>query len=306
MGGINCKSQISKPQSPVKLLFLIYCFLMPAAVSAQTTLYYNWSGYPLAIYEQPSVKARVLEKIPTGQPVKIISNLSDPVYTIYLSYYGDTTRMNGVGEAETSSGNFYPLKTSWVKVTGRQATGYTLQGFLSRIPYRRLHKRNEADNYAEIPVAEALRIYFGKPVSYRKQELKKETKEEIHFVEQYRFAGGITYKALQQYVEKDGPGGEEHRIFLPDVSVPEAVLLLLEITRANTFRPEERKSVNKIKSLYDFFSWWYQPGQYDEKGNSVIDKNRIDFEYNAEGGSSSASFIKKNGGVEIVYAYGGC
>ncbi|MCF3110356.1 hypothetical protein LL912_16345 [Niabella sp. CC-SYL272] len=55
-----------------------------------------------------------------------------------------------------------------------------------------------------------------------------------------------------------------------------------------------------------FFSWWYQPNQYDEKGNRIKDKNRIDFEYYAEGGSSGASFIKKNGGVEIIYAYGGC
>ncbi|MCF3110357.1 hypothetical protein LL912_16350 [Niabella sp. CC-SYL272] len=226
---------------------------MPAAVSAQTTPYYNWSGYPLAIYEQPSVKARVLEKVPAGQTVKIISSLSDPGYTIYLSYYGDTTRMTGVGEAETSAGNFYPLKTSWVKVTGRQATGYTPLGFLSRIPYKKLSKGNEADDYTEVPLAEALSTFFGKPVFYRKQELKKETKEEIHFVEQYRFTGGITYSALQQYVEKDGPGGEEHRIFLPDASIPEAVLFLLEITRAQTFRPEDRKSVNSVKSRYDFF-----------------------------------------------------
>jgi len=280
---------------------------MPAMVSAQTARYYNWSGFPLEIYETPSVKAKTLEKIPVGQAVKIIPGSNDPAYTIYLSYYGDTTSpKKEVADEINNAGSFYPLKTSWVKVAGKQATGYTLQGFLSRIPYKRLRKDNEADNYVEIPVAAALRTFFGKPVFYRKQELEKETKEEIHFVEQYRFAGGVTYNALQQYVEKDGPGGEEHRIFLPNASLHEAVLFLLEITNASAFRSEGKKTVNKIKSRYDFFSWWYQPNQYDEKGNNVKDKNRVDFEYYAEGGSSSASFVKKNGGIEIIYAYGGC
>ncbi|MBO9593852.1 MAG: hypothetical protein J7599_13175 [Niabella sp.] len=291
----------------MKLLFLIYSFLMPAVVGAQTALYYNWSGFPLEIYEAPSVKAKVLEKIPVGQTVKIIPGTNGPAYTIYLSYYGDTTSLKREGTAEiNNAGSFYPLKTTWVKVTGKQAAGYTLLGFLSRMPHKRLHKDQEADNYVEIPVAAALKTFFGKPVFYRKQELKKETKEEIHFVEQYRFAGGVTYNALRQYVEKDGPGGEEHRIFLPDASLHEAVLFLLEITNAAAYRPEGKKNANKIKSRYDFFSWWYQPNPIDEKGNTVKDKNRVDFEYYAEGGSSSASFIKKNGGVEIVYSYGGC
>lgn len=291
----------------MKLLFFICCFWLSVVAGAQTTSYYNWAGYPLAIYEQPSVKAKILEKVPVGQMVKMLPGLNEPAYTIYLSYYGDTAKLEkGMADAVNNTGSFYPLKTSWVKVSGRQATGYTPLGFLSRISYKRLYTRNDANSYAAIPVADALKIFFGKPVFYRKEELKKDTKEEIHFVERYRFAGGIVYSGLQQYVEKDGPGGEEHRIFLPRAAIPEAVLFLLEITRANAFRPEERKSVSPVKSLYDFFYWWYQPDQYDEKGNNIRDKNRIDFEYYAEGGSSSVSFIKKNGGVEIVYSYGGC
>lgn|GEM_PF-3376470 len=292
----------------MKILFFIYCFLLSAVAGAQSASYYNWSGYPLAVYEQPSVKAKILGKIPVGQKVEVISGSKAPAYTIYLSYYGDTASQKKETSGEiNNTGSFYPLRTSWVKITGKQTAGYVPRGFLSRIPPKALYQKDETDHRdLEISLRRAMKVYFGRALSYKKQKLAKQSTEEIHFAEHYLFPGKVTYTVTQQYVEKDGPGGEEHRIFLPNTSLHEAVLFLLEITNAGSFRPEEKKSVNTIKSRYDFFSWWYQPNQYDEKGNSVNDKNRIDFEYYAEGGSSSASFIQKSGGVEIVYAFGGC
>ncbi|MBZ4189041.1 hypothetical protein [Niabella beijingensis] len=289
----------------MKAVFYICCFLFSVAAQAQPQ-YYNWSGFPLPVYERPSAAAGIVERIPAGNPVNVIPGTAGPSYTIYLSYYGDTSVHKKEEGNLNPVGSFYPLKTTWVKVQGARGTGYVPLGLLSHIPYKPLYKKSESQDYQDIPVLDALKTYFGKPLSYRKQELEKQAKEEIHFTEQYRFTGGITYRVLQQYAEEGGPGGDEHRIFLPHTSLSEAVLFLLEITRGTRIQPEEQKSVNKIKSLYDSFSWWYQPEQYNDAGEPVKEKNRIDFEYASEGGSTGATFLIRDQGVEIIYSYGGC
>ena len=44
-----------------------------------------------------------------------------------------------------------------------------------------------------------------------------------------------------------------------------------------------------------FFSWWYQPVNYDDEGNEIKASNIYNFQYNSEGGGSGVKFTKKKG-----------
>ncbi|WP_114792416.1 hypothetical protein U0035_17115 [Niabella yanshanensis] len=285
---------------------LISVLLLPFAGIAQTKTWYNWKGFPLEVFERPDIKSRQIGSIAGGGKVEVAEFSRTNTFPVYLCYYGDTvtTRVEQYSDNEK---HVYTLKSEWAKVVYNNKEGYVPAAFLVHIPLKPIHKKKTSDEYSpDLPVIDALKEYLGKPLSYKKHQLEKQDKDEIHFSESYSFSGGYTYKAVQQYMEEGGAGGETHTLFLPSFSLHEAVLFLLELQNAGTYRPDEVKSFNKLKSSYDYFRWWYQPVNYDDEGNEVKAAGIYNFQYNSEGGGSGVKFTQKKGGVEVEYSFGGC
>ncbi|MCH5717271.1 SH3 domain-containing protein [Niabella hibiscisoli] len=279
---------------------------MPFIGSAQTKTWYNWKGFPLEVFEKPDVKSRQIGTLAKGSKVDVVEFNKNSFFPIYLCYYGDTVTTRPEQYADNEK-HVYTLKSEWAKVVHNNKEGYVPAAFLVHIPIKTIHKKKTSDEYIpDIPISDALKGYLGKPLTYKKQQLEKQDKDEIHFSESYTFNGGYTYKAVQQYMEEGGAGGETHTLFLPSFSLHEAVLFLLELQNARAYRPEDVKSFNKLKSAYDYFSWWYQTVNYDDDGNEVKSANMYNFQYNSEGGGSGVKFIQKKDGVEVEYSFGGC
>jgi hypothetical protein len=290
----------------MKHLFIFF-MLLPFLGIAQIKTWYNWKGYPLEVFEKPDRKSRQIGTLGKGSKVEVVEFDSNARHLpIYLCYYGDTVTTRTEQYADNDK-HVYTLRSDWAKVVYNNKAGYVPAAFLVHIPIRPIHKKKTSDEYIpDVPIIDALKEYLGKPLSYKKQQLEKQDKNEIHFSETYTFNGGYTYKAVQQYMEEGGAGGEVHTIFLPGFRLHEAVLFLLELQHASGYRPEEVKSFNHLKSSYDYFSWWYQPVNYDDEGNEVKTPGIYSFQYNSEGGGSGVKFTLKKGGVEVEYSFGGC
>lgn len=285
---------------------LSFLIIWPLTGFAQTKTWYNWKGFPLEIFERPDIKSKQIGSIARGRKVDVLEFSKPQLFPIYLCYYGDTVTTRPEPYTENEK-HVYTLKSAWAKVLYDNKEGYTPAAFLVHIPIRPIHQKNTTDEYTpDIPIIDALKGYFGRPLSHKKQELEKQDKEEIHFSEQYTFSGGYTYKVLQQYVEEGGAGGETHTLFLPSFSLHEAILFLLELQNARAYRPEDVKSFNKLKSAYDYFGWWYQRVSYDNDGNEIRPPDIYNFEYNSEGGGSGVKFTQKKDGVVVEYSFGGC
>lgn len=285
---------------------LIFVLLLPFVGIAQTKAWYNWKGLSLEVFERPDIKSRQIGSLARGSKVDVAEFSRANSFPIYLCYFGDTVTTR-VEQYTDNEKHVYTLKSEWAKVIYNNKTGYVPAAFLSKLPYKTIYRNNADDHRDEVvSMLKGLKIYFGKPLTYKKQQLEKQDKNEIHFSETYTFNGGYTYKVVQQYMEEGGAGGETHTIFLPGLQLHEAVLFLLELENASSYRPEEIKSFNPLKSSYDYFSWWYQPVNYDDEGNEVKAAGVYNFQYNSEGGGSGVKFTKKKDGVEIEYSFGGC
>lgn len=285
---------------------LIFVLVLPFVAIAQTKTWYNWKGYPLEVFERPDIKSKPIGSIAKGGKVGVVEFSKTNLFPIYLCYYGDTVTTR-VEQYTDNEKHVYTLKSEWAKVVYNNKEGYVPAAFLVHMPIKPVHKKKTSDEYVpDIPIVDALKGYFGKPLSYQKQQLEKQDKNEIHFSETYTFNAGYTYKAVQQYMEEGGAGGEVHTVFLPGFQLHEAILFLLELQNARAYRPEDVKSFNKLRSAYDYFSWWYQPVNYDDEGNEVKAAGVYNFQYNSEGGGSGVKFTKKKDGVEIEYSFGGC
>jgi hypothetical protein len=285
---------------------LIFVLLLPLMGIAQIKTWYNWKGFSLGIFEKPDIKSRQIGSLPAGSKVDVVAFNKAKFFPVYLCYYGDTitTRPEQYTNNEK---HVYTLQSDWAKVRYNNKEGYVPAAFLVHIPIKPIHKKKASDEYTpDLPIIDALKGYLGKPLSYKKQQLEKQDKNEIHFSETYTFNAGYTYKAVQQYMEEGGAGGEVHTIFLPGFQLHEAVLFLLELQNASSYRPKEVKSLNQLKSQYDYFSWWYQPVNYDDEGNEIKTSNIYNFQYNSEGGGSGVKFTQTKGGVEVEYSFGGC
>ncbi len=285
---------------------LALLILLPLLSLAQTKTWYNWKGFPLEVFEKPDVKSRQIGTLAKGSKVDVVEFNKARFFPIYLCYYGDTVTTRPEQYADNEK-HVYTLKSEWAKVVHNNKEGYVPAAFLVHIPIKTIHKKKSSDVYTpDVPIIDALKGYLGKPLSYKKQQLEKQDKEEIHFSERYTFSGGYTYKVVQQYMDDTGAGGETHTLFLPSFSLHEAVLFLLELQNARAYRPEDVKSFNKLKSAYDYFSWWYQTLNYDDEGNEVKAANIHNFQYNSEGGGTGVKFTQKKDGVEVEYSFGGC
>lgn len=285
---------------------LFFFILLPFTGFSQTKTWYNWKGFALEVFEKPDIKSRQIGSVVKGGKVDIVEFGAVKNFPVYLCYYGDTVTTRAEQYADNEK-HVYTLKSEWSKIAYNSKEGYVPAAFLVHIPVKPIHKKKTSEEYIpDIPIIDALKGYLGKPLSYKKQQLEKQDKDEIHFSESYTFTGGFTYKAVQQYMEEGGAGGEEHTIFLPGFRLHEAVLFLLELQNARAYRPEDVRSFNKLKSSYDYFSWWYQPVNYDEEGNEIKAPNMYNFQYNSEGGGSGVNFTQKKGGVEVEYSFGGC
>jgi len=287
----------------VKFIFSLL-LLFPVALTAQDKTFFNWKGNALEVFEKPDTKSKVLGKIRKGAKVDVTGTATG-VFPVYLSYYGDTVTAKK-DENDFNERAYYTMKSAWAKVKFNSITGFVPEVYLSRLEQKKLPEQEEYKEDVN-RVLEGLEIYFGKPVSHKKEELEKQDSMEIHSSETYQFANKVHYIWEQQYFEDSGAGGETHTIFLPGFKLNEAVLFLLQITGADTFHPENVRSFNKLKSSYDNFSWWYQPVYYNDNGELVKSPyGHYRFYYEAEGGGSSAVFTEKDGGIEIEYGYGAC
>ncbi|WP_460686323.1 hypothetical protein [Niabella aquatica] len=288
---------------PGKYMFSLL-LLFPFALMAQDKIFFNWKGNALEVFEKPDVKSKLLGKIAKGASVEVTGTVAG-IFPVYLSYYGDTVTAKKE-EHDFNERAYYTMKSAWVKVKCNNTTGFVPDAYLSRLEQKKLPVTEEY-NEGVNRVLECLEIYFGKPGAYKKDELEKQDSMEVHTSETYHFAGKVHYIWVQQYFEDSGAGGETHTIFLPGFKLNEAVLFLLQVTGAETFRPGNVKSFNKLKSSYDNFSWWYQPVSYNDDGVLIkAPDGQYRFYYETEGSGSSAAFTEKDGGIEIVYGYGEC
>ncbi len=284
----------------------IFLLLLPLTGFAQTKTWYNWKGSSLEVFERPDIKSRQMGSLARGSKVEVVAFNKANLFPVYLCYYGDTATTRPEPYTENEK-HVYTLKSEWAKVTYNNKEGYVPAAFLVHIPTKPIHQKKTTDGYTpDMPVIDALKGYLGKPLSYKKQQLEKQDKDEIHFSEKYTFTGGYTYKVVQQYVEDGGAGGETHTLFLPSFSLHESILFLLELQNARRYRPDGIQSFNKLKSSYDYFSWWYQTVNYDGDGNEIKASNIYNFQYNSEGGGSGVKFTLKKDGVEVEYSFGGC
>lgn len=285
---------------------LFFFILFPFVSFAQTKTWYNWKGFPLEIFERPDIKSRQIGSLAKGSKVDVVEFNKAKFFPIYLCYYGDTVTIRPE-QYTNNEKHVYTLQSEWAKVVISGKEGYVPAAYLVHLPLKAIHRKKTADNYTpETPIIDALKGYLGKPLTYKKQQLEKQDKNEIHFSESYTFNGGYIYKAVQQYMEEGGAGGEVHTIFLPGFRLHEAVLFLLELQNASSYRPEGVKSFNRLKSSYDYFSWWYQPVNYDVDGNEIKASDIFAFQYNSEGSGTGVKFTQKKNGVEVEYSFGGC
>lgn len=286
---------------PVVMLF----FLMAANALFAQQIFYNWSSDNLPVYKQPSLASVKVGSLKIGQKVVVDKNATNTAMVVYVGNFGDTSKVwnDGMyGDDQKQQSWIYKLKLPWVKLSGASVNGYVPLGFLSSLPYKKYQTATNSD----ASFVGYLNGFFGSPVSSKKEELEKDSSIEIHKVVRYNYKNGARYSFEEYYVELDGAGGDTHTIFIPGINLHEAMLLMLNITKMDFDVAPEAKRANRIRSNYDYFSWLYNSSTKDDEGNNIDLNKSFRFYYYQEGGSSQLDFNLKDGGVEIVYSYGGC
>lgn len=286
---------------PALLLFFL---TIGSSLLAQQTLY-NWSGNDLPVFKQPSLSGPKISSLKIGQQVTVDKSATNAAMVVYVGNFGDTGKIwnDGMyGDDQKQQSWVYKLKLPWVKLSGGSADGYVPLAFLSSLPYKKYQPATNSD----ASFARYLNGFFGLPVSSKKEELKKDSITEIHRIATYTYKNGARYSFEENYLEEDGPGGDTHTIFIPGINLHEAMLLVLNITKMDFDIAHETKRVNRIRSNYDYFSWLYNSATIDAEGKKVDMHKSFRFFHYQEGGSSQLNFNLKDGGVEIVFSYGGC
>lgn len=288
--------------------FKLYLFLIFALWTfksfAQNRILYNWKGSTLVLREQGNAGSKALINIPKGASVLEIAGSSDVVpFNVVLSYYGSMSKAER-GDYEQLGASWYSLKGYWIKVTYAGKSGYVPNLLLSRLPD--LYPKKNVVGIEKVAPA-YLASFFGSPVSIKKKDLPKQTKEEINYEQTYIYKNGSYYKLSLSYAEEGGAGGEEHLLFLKGLNKHESILLMLKLISSNSNLSEAEIGLKKRSlshSLYDQFSWWYNKNLgKEERVERNIDQ---EFYYSQEGGSETLTIKETKDGTIIAYSFGGC
>jgi hypothetical protein len=288
----------------LELYFAFIFALCTVKTVAQNRILYNWKGSNLILREQPNSGGKAIINIPRGAAVQDIGDRMElSAFNVVLSYYGSMSKAER-GDYEQLGASWYNLKGNWVKVSYGGKSGYVPDLFLSRLPD--LYPKKHIVAIEKVAPA-YLASFFGPPVSNKKKQLPKQTKEEINYEQIYTYKNGSYYKLSLGYAEEGGAGGEEHLLYLKGLNKHEAILLMLKLITGNSNLSDAeigQKKRSLTKSLYDKFSWWYNKNLSKEDQNERnIDQ---EFYYSQEGGSETLTIKETKNGIIIAYSFGGC
>ncbi len=123
------------PLHLINTLLLLTCFPLQAQEYLNGDTLYVWAKSGLNLRSAPSIEAAVIQTIPYGQPVEVITrgDILDKQYRVKII---DAVKFNDEMQPD------YTLQGYWAEVNYAGKTGYVFDGFLSRYkPFKKVDER---------------------------------------------------------------------------------------------------------------------------------------------------------------------
>lgn len=174
-----------------QIIGLLLCLALGGGVSAQSDSWYAAAKAGLSIREKPDAKAKVLEKIPYGEKVKLTYSNTDSLVNIV------TEGLGGV----------------WVKTTYKGKTGYVVNSYLFPAPPPKANVKTVKDYLKQLSTV------AGPAVTKSQPEKMGEFEYRTGLVKQL-YKNGTEHHSFTAYEYNSDT------YFLPDFTIEQGFLLL--------------------------------------------------------------------------------